>query len=118
VDRKGRNSSSHQRYYAFWHRPLAALRSFLVKIILKIISIPGHWEYFFRTVSSSKPTIPGNRSKEGDAGTKLADTHANEADRPSLIVEVGYSESLRSLQYDSHSWLEHTKGQTKMVIII
>ena len=69
-------------------------------------------------MSSTKFTILGNRSKEGDTGTKPADTHANEVDRPSLIVEAGYSESLQSLQYDSHSWLEHTKGQTKMAIII
>ena len=69
-------------------------------------------------MGATRFTVPGKRSKEGDTGLKPAGTRDGRNDWPSLMVEVGYSESLQLLQYDARWWLEHTKGQTNMVIII
>jgi hypothetical protein len=37
---------------------------------------------------------------------------------PSVVIEVGYSESLRELREDAAWWLEHSDRQTRMAIII
>ena len=54
--------------------------SFLVKIILKILRIPGHSEYSYRTVGATRFIVPGKRSKEGDTGLKPAGTRGSRND--------------------------------------
>ncbi|KAG0636541.1 hypothetical protein HOY80DRAFT_1054113 [Tuber brumale] len=92
--------------------------SFIREVERRIAVIPGHSWYSFRTVGSTRFAVPGTRSKEGDQGIKPTDTRKAEEDWPTLMVEVGDSQSLALLQTDACWWLIHSGGKTKMVIII
>jgi len=93
-------------------------RSFLVNLLEKIVAIPGHNRYSIIAVGSTRFSVPGVRSKEGDEGIKPRNTRAKKNQWPSLMVEVGYSENLAHLRQDAHWWLDHSHNQTRMVIII
>ncbi|KAG0134918.1 hypothetical protein HOY82DRAFT_480722 [Tuber indicum] len=93
-------------------------RRFMTKLHDKICAIPGHTEYSYDPVGSTRFSVSGKRSKEGDEGLKPADTRPHEEDWPSLMVEVGYSQTLLSLQECAHWWLTESRGQTRMVILI
>jgi hypothetical protein len=62
-------------------------------------------------------TIPGVRSKEGDSAFVPA-TRRQLGDLPSMVVEVGVSEALGDLRSDATFWLRFSQGQTKIVILI
>ncbi|KAG0640424.1 hypothetical protein HOY80DRAFT_884733, partial [Tuber brumale] len=95
-----------------------ASRSFLIKLAFKIAALPGHSEDSILPVGSTRFSVPGKRSKEGDEGIKPADTRADGDEWPSLMVEVGTSNSLLSLRQDACWWLDHSNEQTRMVILI
>jgi uncharacterized protein YuzE len=61
--------------------------------------------------------VQGGRQKEGDRALR-PDTRTLVADWPSLVVEVGVSESLSQLRGDAHFWLTRSGGQTRIVILI
>ena len=48
----------------------------------------------------------GNRMKEADAGVRPT---ASDSDLPSVVLEVGSSESITQLKIDAKHWLEHTQ---------
>jgi len=56
----------------------------------------------------------GRRLKEADAGVWPT---ASNSDLPSVVLEVGSSESLTQLKIDARLWLEHTQ-EVRLVILI
>jgi len=54
----------------------------------------------------------------GDEGLAPSGTRDAENSWPSIVVEVGYSQSLESLCRAASWWLVHSGDQTRMVIII
>lgn len=58
-----------------------------------------------------------DRAKEGDSGYKPLTRISNGA-WPSLMVEVGVSESLQQLRNDARYWLTNSGGETRVVILI
>ena len=59
---------------------------------------------------------PAGRCKEADSAYIPTGRHSD--DFPSLVVEVGVSESLQMLKNDAWHWLTQSGGQTWIVIII
>ncbi|KAG0633361.1 hypothetical protein HOY80DRAFT_896630 [Tuber brumale] len=101
-------SEAHER--ASW--------SFMIKLAFKIAAIPGHSEDSILPVGSTRFSVPGKRSKEADGGIKPADTRADGDEWPSLIIEVGMSQTLLALHQDACWWLDHSNKRTRMVIMI
>ena len=60
---------------------------------------------------------PGGRSKEADMALRPS-TRVLETDWPSVVIEVGVSESLPQLRTDTHFWLTQSGGQTRIVILL
>ena len=60
---------------------------------------------------------PGGRSKEPD-GALRPRTRVLATDWPSIVIEVGVSESLSQLRTDAHFWLTRSGGQTRIVILL
>ncbi|KAG0567670.1 hypothetical protein KC19_7G153100 [Ceratodon purpureus] len=56
------------------------------------------------------------RSKEPDNGYKPFDRRRL-SDFPSVVLEIGMSESLGNLQVDAKQWIEDSQGKTRVVII-
>lgn len=56
----------------------------------------------------------GRRMKEADAGVRPT---ASDSDLPSVVLEIGSSESLTQLKIDAKLWLEHTP-EVRLVILI
>ncbi|PUU76924.1 hypothetical protein B9Z19DRAFT_1066238 [Tuber borchii] len=89
---------------------------FFFKIQSKVAALPGHSDLSYFTVGSTR--FPGKpKGKEGDQGLKPS-SRRNANDWPSLMVEVGDSQTLKLLQADAEWWLLESSRQTKMVIII
>ena len=82
----------------------------------KIDSFPGLVDTW-APLGSGEFEAHGRRKKQGDEAIKPV-TRSLETDWPSLVTEVGYSESLQMLRFDAEWWLKYSAGQTKMVIII
>jgi hypothetical protein len=56
-------------------------------------------------------------SKEGDTSFKPA-SRKKESDWPTIVIEAGLSESLAKLKSDANWWLEHSRGEVMIVVII
>jgi hypothetical protein len=56
-------------------------------------------------------------SKEGDSCYKPS-SRKNKTDWPTIVFESGLSESLQRLRCDASWWLENSKGEVKIVVII
>ena len=92
--------------------------SFIDEITEKIRQIPEHHKHSYHHTGTATFSVPGKRSKEGDGGVAPAGTRDSKFDWPSVVVEVGDSESLEDLQDDAAWWLTNSKGRTRMAIII
>jgi len=57
-------------------------------------------------------------SKEGDTAFKPLSMRPREADWPTIVIEAGWSESLRKLRQDAGFWLEDSGGDVKIVLLI
>lgn len=57
-------------------------------------------------------------SKESDSSWVNADVRPNEGDWPHFVIEAGMSESLQRLRADARWWIEHSKGQVGIVLVI
>jgi hypothetical protein len=61
---------------------------------------------------------PGNTSsKEGDSSYKPS-SRRNKYDWPTIVIESGLSESLQRLRSDARWWLENSRGDVKIVVLI
>ena len=93
-------------------------KTFSRKIISAIDRIPGHDTLSVFEVGATRFHCPGQRSKEGDSGMRCPTRFGRGIEWPNLMIEVGYSESLRQLRIDAEWWLVNSSGLTRMVIII
>lgn len=59
-----------------------------------------------------------NRSKEPDEALRPKNTRKYASCFPTLVIEVGRSESLGQLRNDAHFWLTHTDREVRVVILI
>jgi hypothetical protein len=59
----------------------------------------------------------GGRSKEADIGY-IPRSRRLEDDWPSLVIEVGVSESLAMLRRDAAFWITNSDGRTRIVIVL
>ena len=93
-----------------------ASRTFYIQVLSQIAAIPGHNMFSVASVGSTRFETPGKRSKEAD-GAMMPKTRPPSG-WPSLVFEVGYSESLPALLCDARWWLVNSGGETRMVVII
>jgi hypothetical protein len=68
-------------------------------------------------VGAARFGVEEGSQKEGDRSLRPT-TRTLLADWPSLVVEVGVSESFAGLRGDAHFWLTRSGGQTRIVIVI
>ncbi|KAG0632772.1 hypothetical protein HOY80DRAFT_1113438 [Tuber brumale] len=73
---------------------------FYLRLVKKISSILEHSIRSIHSVGCTQFQVLGCRSKQGDAGLRPA-TRQRDTDWPSLMIEVGYSESLPLLRCDA-----------------
>ena len=66
-------------------------------------------------VRSTRYGAPGGRSKEADEAFRPS-TRVLGTDWPSVVIEVGVSESLSQLRTDAYFWLTQSGGKTRIVI--
>ncbi|KAG0643720.1 hypothetical protein HOY80DRAFT_1086790 [Tuber brumale] len=90
---------------------------FYLRLVKKISSILEHSIRSIHCVGCTQFQVLGCWSKQEDAGLRPA-TRQRETDWPSLMIEVGYSESLPLLRCDAQWWLLNSRGQTRMVIVM
>ena len=90
---------------------------FGVQITAKVAQLPGHSLYSVICLGTAQFEVPDLIKKEGDCGIK-PNSRVLATDWPSLMIEAGYSETLRQLRLDAKIWLIHSAGRTKIVIII
>src|SRR5271170_6755380 len=57
-------------------------------------------------------------SKEGDSAFKPLSKRPRDADWPTIVLESGWSESLTRLRRDAHIWLEKSRGDVKIVLLL
>ena len=57
-------------------------------------------------------------SKEGDSSYRPKSARPNKDDWPTLVVEAGYSQSLRDLRLKANRWLSNSANSVKIVVII
>ncbi|KAL7266523.1 hypothetical protein RUND412_010929 [Rhizina undulata] len=89
---------------------------FYIEIHDRVMEIPGHDRYSICPVRSYRFRCPVG-SKEGNGGMKCA-TRVGSAAWSNLMIEVGYSESIRQLHLYAKWWLINSQGLTRMVILI
>jgi hypothetical protein len=82
--------------------------------MLRMMGIPRHE---FWSVSSQTYRAPTS-SKDGDIAYKPSSFRAAKAAWPTLVFEVGVSESLRGLRFDVRWWLWESRGDVKIVILV
>jgi hypothetical protein len=70
---------------------------------------------FFNTGAAK--FVGGGVSKEGDSGYKPKSIRPRSADRPTIVFESGWSESLTKLRQDARIWLEKSGGDIKIVLL-
>ena len=71
----------------------------------------------FRDLGATKFQVR-RASKEGDTAFKPLSMRPREADWPTIVIEAGWSESLRKLRLDAGFWLEDSGGDVKIVLLI
>ena len=75
-------------------------RQFCFAILGHVMQIPGHTYGSVIGVGATRFRCPGRRSKEGDDGLRCPSRTAA-LDWPNLMIEVGYSESIRMPRLDA-----------------
>ncbi|KAG0643128.1 hypothetical protein HOY80DRAFT_947424 [Tuber brumale] len=90
---------------------------FIRRVEAKIELLPAHSWRSYHTAGGTRFSAPGTRSKEGDQGI-VPSNRKPPNNWPTLVLEVGDSESLPFLEKDAKWWLENSGGKTKFVILI
>ena len=88
-----------------------------VEIVMRIVSIPGHNGRSIRGFGGTGFYPPEVRGKQGDITFGPA-TRLGSGQWPSVAIEVGYSQTLKSLRMDAEWWLLNSGGKTNFVITI
>jgi hypothetical protein len=57
-------------------------------------------------------------SKEGDSAFKPLSKRPRDTDWPTIVLESGWSESLTRLRRDAYIWLDKSKGDVKIVLLL
>jgi len=84
----------------------------------KIVSLPGHTKRSVELYGSTRfHHLVGAPGKEGDESLAPR-TRVGSEQWPSLVVEIGYSESEKKLRRDARWWLTNSGGQTRFVITV
>jgi hypothetical protein len=60
----------------------------------------------------------GTPKKEGDWSMMPVNVRPNRGDFPTIVVEVGFSESLRKLRHDARLWFSMSNNDVQIVILI
>ena len=84
----------------------------------KIAAIPMHTSRSVIGLGAERIIVPGERSKEGDQAIAPAARAAQSNPWPSVVVEVGYSETLNQLHIDAEWWLKNFEGRTRFVVLL
>jgi len=95
-----------------------ACESFMEAITDRIKLLPGHTWKMYKLVGSATYYSPSTNSRAKEADKALKPRTRGPNGFPSLVIEVGYSESLAELRCDASWWLIGSGGATLMVIII
>ena len=90
---------------------------FCQEVSTEIHILPGHGFLSLTSIGASKFSCPGRRNKEGDAGLRCP-TRTGATAWPDLMIEVGYSESIRMPRLDAQWWLVASGGLTRIVILM
>lgn len=69
-------------------------------------------------VAPTRFTGADGTSKEGDSALKPFPARQGGTSWPTVVIEAGWSESLNCLRIDAIWWLEESRGEVKIVIII
>ena len=86
------------------------------KVFAELIRM-GIPDYEFWSVNSQTYHAPTS-SKEADIAYKPSAFRESKEAWPTLVFEVGVSESLRGLRWDARWWLQKSNGDVKIVILI
>ena len=70
-----------------------------------------------KPVGATRYEAPGGRSKEADVAYRPS-TRVLGTDWPSVVIEVGVSESLSQPRTDAHFWHTQSGGKTRIVILL
>ena len=89
---------------------------FSTRIRAKIAGLPRHSLSSAVGVGTAEFGVAGQRRKQGDSGLKLA-ARVLADDWRSMMIEVGYSQSLSYLRCDAAQWLVNSFGVTEIVIV-
>jgi hypothetical protein len=73
------------------------------------------WELFRLNATTYKTP---RMSKEGDSAFKPGSMRPLETDWPTIVIEAGWSESITKLREDARRWLENSRGEIKIVVLI
>ena len=93
----------------------AAHGTFSDQLVIETALMGLRWELFRLNATTYKTP---RMSKEGDSAFKPGSMRPLETDWPTIIIESGWSESLTKLREDARRWLENSRGEVKIVLLI
>ena len=93
----------------------AAHGTFSDQLVVETALMGLRWELFRLNATTYKTP---RMSKEGDSAFKPGSMRPLETDWPTIIIESGWSESLTKLREDARRWLENSRGEVKIVLLI
>jgi hypothetical protein len=85
------------------------------ELVISATAMGLRWELFH--LGATKFRVR-RASKEGDSAFKPLSMRPHEADWPTIVIEAGWSESLRKLRLDAGFWLDDSGGDVKIVLLI
>ena len=92
----------------------AAHRNFGKRLNTRAAGMGLEDEFFY--VGATKFQVR-RASKEGDSAFKPLSIRPRKADWPTIVIEAGWSESLRKLRLDAGFWLEDSGEEVKIVLL-
>jgi hypothetical protein len=91
-------------------------RTFFMCVVNKITSLQGHTVLSVVGTGATRYDVPGKRSKEAEEGIMPAARGA--LGWPSVVFEVGITETMPALRCDAAWWLLNSYGKTRMLVVI
>jgi hypothetical protein len=98
------------------HETAAAHFGFRIPFTAELMGLP---QIECQLPGAGKNTAPGGSpSKEPDWSMVNANVRPNPDDFPSIVIEVGFSESLQKLRNDARLWFSMSSNDVQIVILI